>query len=831
MRVSTNLAAIFTASLTFSTTAGSEDLDLAGIWRDETAQVADKKLPVQVDLPDGDSSPHGTYVSLPYIAILRAKSGALHFYTDVGAMQAEVQPVAGTPGSYNLADLTPGANGKVLGVLKASTEGCAPRPACFQLEPPPGADAAAFPLPSGDLKFYVPIDPYDPSKDPKQDQTYGSNFAPVSGNFDYVTFCYNINGLDPYNIQKNTGCRNVLFQVPDTNSYSYQKVGYASGGNADIPFGWTYKSDDQTIGSSKARTIDTGRDMANSDSLDIGVNASVSLFGFNAKTSVNVGTSHKIQELSETKSVVAEMTEVKSKFALVLNRYYTTLSPDFVTTIRNLKGKPAADKAYEVVISEWGTHYPNAVTFGARGSRKLTLNEEAINSLRDSQTNISAGLSVDYEGSGGGVDVKSAQEAMSSIKKIVTTENRDFRCYGGGDCSEDGVPSGADIVPIFLDLRPLSDLLAPPFFSDEEILGQIRINLARAILKAAYVERNDLNAPTLSAVQAVNPTGTPLGAPQLLCGDLAVTTRPTGNPSPLMSTYCCVPQAVAEPVVAAMSLKGTTDPLTRPAGLFRRPISIDPAQPVNLPTAADPAPFISSVTVDYLFLHQRDDTDTTGVYTPDLNSYCQTTYGDGWSGTVTGQIASCISGSATNQINVQQVCAAQHGGSSYAAWSDVEGAWLCGFGSQLPVDVTTWCKAQFGPTSVGSGQVWPDLDVPRYIWSCTPGGQVDAGRICTDMAGRSYKPTFVNEADSNGNLICQGVFAEVRTAVPVDGTVLTYPDLKPYDATSAAVGSPPANVIVPLNWTGDSAVACGGVSLDLVIALQKVGADALLTSP
>jgi hypothetical protein len=828
MRLDPIPAAFAVLAASLAPQAGADELDLTGIWRDETAQEADRTEPVKIALPDKDTSEHGTYLSLPYIAILRAKNGALHFHSDVGAIWAELTPRQDAAGVYDLASVAPANKGEIVAVLRTSTKACDPRPACFQLHPPDGGKAGDLPLPGGDRKFYVPLDPYEPADDPKQDQTYGSNFAPVTAGFTYVTLCYAINNLDVHNIQENTGCRAVLFQPPDTDSYAYKKVGYAGGGVADIPFGWTYKLDDAAVGSSRVKTIDTGRELSDSSSLDVGVKASVNLFGFDAEAHVDVATSQKIQDITDAKSIVAEANEVKTKFALVLNRYYTRLSPEFVRAVRDLKGKPGDHDAYQVLIQEFGTHYPNAVTFGARGSRKLTLDEKTINSLRDKQTNIGAGLSVKYEGSGGGVDVKSAQEAMSAIKNLVSTENRDFRCYGGGDCSEDGVPSGNDIVPIYLDLRPLSDLLAPPLFMDEEILGRVRARLSRAILAAAYVRRDGLDDPTLTIVQATNPSGTPLGAPQLLCGD-AAPSHVAGSPSPMMSTFCCDPLAVAEPVVASMTIKGASDPLVRPQGPgLRRPVSIDPPQIVALPDQQDTTPIVSDLIIDYLFIHQRDDTDTTGVYTPDLNAFCQARYGDGFAGQLAGQTATCASSTQTQQVKMQDVCTAEHGKSASAVWSEVEAAWLCGFGSQLPVDANVWCQAQHGPASTARATTGFLGPMP-FDWSCDPGGRMDPAAVCATLAGRSYKPQWNNAPDRDGNLVCEGQFEGVRKAAPADATIRTYPDLQPFDATALAPGGDPVNVVLPLAWQGDSALSCSGVALDLVIGLQTAGPEILVS--
>ena len=93
------------------------------------------------------------------------------------------------------------------------------------------------------------------------------------------------------------------------------------------------------------------------------------------------------------------------------------------------------------------------------------------------------------------MDVDTAKSNMEKITNNTSREDRQWFCYSGGTCN-DGIPSGGAVLPIQLDLRPISELIAPPFFTDDETITTIRDGISRAIAKAAYVKRSDLQAPS-----------------------------------------------------------------------------------------------------------------------------------------------------------------------------------------------------------------------------------------------------------------------------------------------------------------------------------------------
>lgn len=828
-------------------------MDLTGIWRDDRAQKdMDEAYPVLETNPKEPDRPHGTYRSLPYILIMRNNRHELHVYTDVGALRAVLRPVPSDPKTYQIVDASDGAGDKVLGVLKIRTEACGSKRRCFQIVQTPGVD---IPWPNTETTLYIPTEIYDPEQDPPLPEKYTSNFSPVSNGNAYAGRSYDITDLDRENIQvadpQNTGRIPGQLFVDGGAPYSYQKSPFGAA-SVDVPFGWTLSQIHNSVGGTDTKTIETGREMEELDLLDIGMNAKVNLFGVKAKTSVDVSTAKRIDQMTKNKSVVAQSQYVSTKYALVLNRRRTILSPDFKQEVEDCKGKAETDICYDVVVNHWGTHYANAVTLGTRGYARLTLNEDVINSSDEKKKELKVAASLLYEGNGGGFTVGTNSETLREIQHDVGSEVLKFGCYGGSGCSEGGVPNDGDLVPIYLDLRPLSDLLAPPFFlNDDEIYGRVRQNLAKKIADRAYVERNNLDDPMqdLSTVKVVNPTS---GRPQLLCSDNVIAG----------SRACCSLWAFeplndgegSRPAVAALTLKGM-DPLKRKADAaipdsqwdaeHWRSLDIGDGQTVRLSTSADPTPIVANVTIDYDFREMypkfRNDSNHRLVHWPNIRRYCQARYGDGWTGNLKGQQASCTTSSDTQQVDVQAVCnddAAKGGfGSTIAVWNELEQAWMCGFHSDPGVRLVPYCQS--------IGIVHPH---PKLLFGLTPIGPtpaecddgsslLDATEICNDALGRGFASNGfdLGSAQQNPEASCSGTFAEAHEATGVkEAAILTYPGRTPYDPRATAAGST-TDVVVPLQWKGDSEKVCQGESIALVIGLQR-GAkvdliDALLSSP
>ena len=502
------LAVVFASIFAGQLPAQSVDFDITGIWRDENANTEDATTPAKEVLPNQplvNNNFHGTYLSKPYLLIsLQDKTkpqGPYYIYSDAGDLRAEMQPLADKPNDYNLIDRRSGKN---LGVLRINGGDCDGRPACFSFVnaspdlPVPAATDGGQPV------LYVPVGQYDPKLDPKQPQKFGDMFAPLSANFGYILKCWNLARMDPVNYQV-PGCGRDVFAQPPGDSFGYRKVGFGNGRDAAVPFAWTYVSTLFENGEDHGHTWENGEDIAQADMLKVGIHVETQVFGVSASSHLSVSSQKKIDEMYSSHLTYSKAEYLSTQFAFVLHKYYASLDWQLKDRIALIKQLPEAQRAneYDRFVSDYGTHYANAITFGSKGERQLRMTQSEVVKLREAQTDVSVGISAGYAGSSAGVDVDTSKKNMDKITSATSSEDRSWFCYSGGHCDE-GKPTGDSVGPVQLDLRPISDLLAPPFFTDDEIITTMRDGVSRAIAKQAFVQRDNLQLPSAVFVDITN---------------------------------------------------------------------------------------------------------------------------------------------------------------------------------------------------------------------------------------------------------------------------------------------------------------------------------------
>ncbi|MEL7199620.1 MAG: MAC/perforin domain-containing protein [Pseudomonadota bacterium] len=177
-------------------------------------------------------------------------------------------------------------------------------------------------------------------------------------------------------------------------------------------------------------------------------------------------------------------------YTIVLDQPFVRLSDDFVVAVEDAR----REGRYDLLIEKFGTHYPNAVTYGSAGLAIAEFNEETLSNWSAQNENIDVNATfaikqVNFE-LGGGLG-QSTEEGDSFMSQ---TSFKDWRAVGGnGSFTEDGHSTGSP-APILADLRPLHLLLNPLNFPDEpEVYTRVREELRIAIeehLSANALEGN-----------------------------------------------------------------------------------------------------------------------------------------------------------------------------------------------------------------------------------------------------------------------------------------------------------------------------------------------------
>jgi hypothetical protein len=480
--------------------AHAQAFDITGVWRDENANEDDATTPAKETLegtPSFRDNFHGTYRSRPYLLItLQDKSkpqGPYFLYSDAGDLRAELRPTAQASNDLNIVDRR---SGKPLGVLRIDADECAGSSPCFVFIKTP-SDLGVPAVYDGRPVLYVPVDTYDPADDPKLDQTYSNMFSPLSANFSYILKCWHLAKMDTANYQV-PGCGKAVFAMPPNDSYGYNKVGFNNWHDAAVPFAWTYVSTLFQNGEDRGRTWENGQDVMEADSLKVGVKASVNIMGVEASSHVSVGVQSKVDNMYSSGLTYSKAEYLATQFAFVLHKFYASLDPELIRRVQRIKAlQPESRRTaeYDRFVDDYGTHFANAITFGSKGERQLRMTQTQVLAMNESQTDVSVGITAGYAGNTGSVDVDTSKQNMQKITKNTSSQDRTWFCYSGGSCN-DGIPSGDAALPVQLDLRPISELLAPPFFTDDEIITTIRDGISRAVGRQAFVKREGLQQPS-----------------------------------------------------------------------------------------------------------------------------------------------------------------------------------------------------------------------------------------------------------------------------------------------------------------------------------------------
>lgn len=217
--------------------------------------------------------------------------------------------------------------------------------------------------------------------------------------------------------------------------------------------------------------------------------------GFDA----SIGTMESMRQ-SETVSQAIAYSRAK-QYALVVDHPYVTLSDDFLDAVEDARRY----NDYDALIGKFGTHYPNAVTYGAAAKMTQSFSEESYTKKAeiDGSFRIEAGAKTFGQKGSAYYGIKAGEKTSNT--GTIGEEGATFVAVGGnGSWNENGYSAGSTPYPILLDLRPLDELLNPMNFPQEpEIYQEVRQNLRQAINR--YIEQNTRELSTENQLPLVSP--------------------------------------------------------------------------------------------------------------------------------------------------------------------------------------------------------------------------------------------------------------------------------------------------------------------------------------
>lgn len=527
-----------------------------------------------------------SFVQDPYLLFDEDdKTGELRVYSDVG-FRARLAPRAA--GGYDLVDP---ADGAVVGTVDTTSQWCidliaTERTWCFEL----AIDAAKNPLlhrrlQNANRTLWVPMRPISLQEqqrdadlkqaavDAAKKSAFGDLFTGRIYNFGWSQRCYDMASIDPFNIS-NANCgaagstKNLFKLVNDELAFRWENIG--EGGQTAVPYGWRFVPRVNSSATTTTTTLSTSREIQRSVETSLGINSKVNAFFVSVESKVSVNAKQMSDEMRSSKTTVTRSDYIATHSAFVLDKTNAALTDEFLQAVETLKAdvrniKPAT-LAFSRFVDEWGTHYSAATTYGARGHYTFRMSEDDVMTVLENgiDVNVSVTVGAQMDGIGGeagvstGTKVDGKQKASTTLSSIAHTSE----CQGGGTCNN-GEPSDNNrVVPILLDLRPISELLAPPFTRDVEVLTTLHDGVADEIARRTLFDGDDtasaqfmmLGAPQLS----LNAQGAASTVIEIKQGDKVLTsvgkdpTKPvyvirvpaTGNPNLTLASRWILPPGI-----------------------------------------------------------------------------------------------------------------------------------------------------------------------------------------------------------------------------------------------------------------------------------------------
>lgn len=312
-------------------------------------------------------------------------------------------------------------------------------------------------------------------------------FANIATLYEPSLVGYDIFNISP--LQPNSGRKGHLFEQHGAQDYSFDdKISIA------VPYGLRGIEVAASENDNAKVSVTSEQETQKQMSMSMGA----SILGFGANFS-----KEKTQSARQSVSSSLEITFARiPRYALVLDLPNMELNYFFRHAIEGLIN---GDNNYEGLLSSFGTHYANAVTYGGLGFVEEHIStQESADSLFK-KWNASGEMSDGGKGPGGntGANFGSGNGEGERSATGISTSSKKFRAVGGsGTFNEAGwVVNDDHLAPIMYDLRPISELINPILFPTEGKSKKIiKLLMVRQKLQS-MIKQKLANAPRLSNIK------------------------------------------------------------------------------------------------------------------------------------------------------------------------------------------------------------------------------------------------------------------------------------------------------------------------------------------
>lgn len=293
--------------------------------------------------------------------------------------------------------------------------------------------------------------------------------------------------LNPFDFSKPEGGQKAKLFV-------YPPYGYELNARMAVPKGLELIDLQSGEGRRKHTEVTTESKMQRELGVMVSVGGSVDVVKGAAAFSANGSFKGRTEKLRQGTSAFTLAQATNRRFALLLDKPNIGLAMAFRNAVESAARQPSVRSALDLV-NQFGTHYAHAIVMGGRITEIVELDSETW------------GIAQLYEGGVGGAvearvgfadaanakakfETQMSASQYESFNASVTNSKESWEYSGGAGGASAGMWQVQDdtVAPIFLDLRPISELLAPPFFTDPAVFATLRPLVNQAIID--YVAQN-----------------------------------------------------------------------------------------------------------------------------------------------------------------------------------------------------------------------------------------------------------------------------------------------------------------------------------------------------
>jgi MAC/Perforin domain/Concanavalin A-like lectin/glucanases superfamily/PAN domain len=304
-------------------------------------------------------------------------------------------------------------------------------------------------------------------------------------NKDRVLVGYDPLKLDPFTLGGSDG--GLKKQI-----FKHSQYGFKNGANRVVPIGLDLvdiQSGEGRTKSQEASSQATLQEMlGGSVSASIDVNTPKGGGSFSANANFKSTTS----SLQKKKTGFTFAQTHQTRFIVLVDKANVGLTSDFREAVINASENPTAQSAMQLVL-EFGTHYSHAVAMGGRIIQMLEFTEDewAQGQTYEGGLGVAVEARIGPKEAGGKVGAAANAEASQTQgfeSKTSVSDDKWMYIGGQGTGLQGWSVQDDSVTPIFLDLRALSELLAPPFFNNPKVFNTLRPLVHQAIKQ--YVNEN-----------------------------------------------------------------------------------------------------------------------------------------------------------------------------------------------------------------------------------------------------------------------------------------------------------------------------------------------------